>query len=146
MQLLLPLPQSFVGVFQNLIELKYAAGAFAWYCAHEPLDSLFITAQAFLFAGVSPNEIACCACTFGVETHLIHMTAQFGCFAFDEIIQVSAQPVAPSLGIRSFTGALAACNVIDLIPREGATGWARSEEHTSELQSRGQLVCRLLLA
>src|SRR5690625_6342124 len=23
--------------------------------------------------------------------------------------------------------------------------WARSEEHTSELQSRGQLVCRLLL-
>src|SRR5437870_7952910 len=24
-------------------------------------------------------------------------------------------------------------------------GWARSEEHTSELQSRGHLVCRLLL-
>src|SRR5881392_1322014 len=35
-QLLLPLPQSFVGVFQNLIDLKYAAGALAWYCAHEP--------------------------------------------------------------------------------------------------------------
>src|SRR5439155_25222225 len=35
--------------------------------------------------------------------------------------------------------------------RHGASGWrassrwARSEEHTSELQSRGQLVCRLLL-
>src|SRR5690625_2477678 len=33
---------------------------------------------------------------------------------------------------------------------QGATGWsfaqvARSEEHTSELQSRGHLVCRLLL-
>src|SRR5690625_2832633 len=25
------------------------------------------------------------------------------------------------------------------------SGWARSEEHTSELQSRGHLVCRLLL-
>src|SRR5437870_7638263 len=24
-------------------------------------------------------------------------------------------------------------------------GWSRSEEHTSELQSRGHLVCRLLL-
>src|SRR5437660_11664770 len=30
---------------------------------------------------------------------------------------------------------------IDLCPRS----WARSEEHTSELQSRGHLVCRLLL-
>src|SRR5919197_439993 len=67
--------------------------------------------HAFLFAGVSPNEIACWACTFGVETHLIHMTAQFGCFALDEIIHVSAQPVAPSFGIRSFTGACAACSV-----------------------------------
>src|SRR3712207_8343200 len=27
----------------------------------------------------------------------------------------------------------------------GALGWARSEEHTSELQSRQYLVCRLLL-
>src|SRR5690625_5937033 len=25
-------------------------------------------------------------------------------------------------------------------------GWRRSEEHTSELQSRGHIVCRLLLA
>src|SRR2546421_2033350 len=28
---------------------------------------------------------------------------------------------------------------------DGATGKARSEEHTSELQSRSDLVCRLLL-
>src|SRR5437870_13212942 len=28
---------------------------------------------------------------------------------------------------------------------EGARVWRRSEEHTSELQSRGHLVCRLLL-
>src|SRR5690625_5424688 len=28
---------------------------------------------------------------------------------------------------------------------QGGAGWMRSEEHTSELQSRGHLVCRLLL-
>src|SRR5439155_7956594 len=28
---------------------------------------------------------------------------------------------------------------------EGGADWQRSEEHTSELQSRGHLVCRLLL-
>src|SRR3989442_13959601 len=69
-------------------------------------------AHAFVLAGVSPKEIACWACTFGVETHLIHDTAQFGCFALEEIIHVSAQPVAPSFGIRSFTGAFAACSVL----------------------------------
>src|SRR5919201_2451779 len=55
--------------------------------------------------------MACCACTLGVDTHLIHMTAQFGCFAFEETIHVSAQPVAPSRGILSFTGAFAAWSV-----------------------------------
>src|SRR5271166_3475964 len=30
-------------------------------------------------------------------------------------------------------------------PAAGPGRWARSEEHTSELQSRGHLVCRLLL-
>src|SRR5690625_6319421 len=28
---------------------------------------------------------------------------------------------------------------------KGTLGWVRSEEHTSEFQSRGHLVCRLLL-
>src|SRR6266699_1412142 len=55
--------------------------------------------------------MACCACTFGVETHFSHMYAQFGCFALAESIHVSAQPVAPSFGIRSFTGTFAAMSV-----------------------------------
>src|SRR6267143_2434943 len=109
MQLLWPLPQSFTGVFQNLIEWKYELGAFKCHCAQPPFWILSMKEQAFLFAGVSPNERACCACTLGVETHLIHSTAQLGCFALDEIIQVSAHPVAPSRGIRSLTGAFAAC-------------------------------------
>src|SRR6478672_11477820 len=39
------------------------------------------------------------------------MYAQFGCLAFDESIHVSAQPVAPSRGMRSFTGTLSATSV-----------------------------------
>src|SRR5919204_1424269 len=111
MQSFLPLPHAATGVFQNLIEAKYFAGAFAWYCAHEPFESLSIHAHAFVFAGVSPNEIACSACTFGVEIHCSHRYAQFGCFALADSIQVSAQPVAPSLGIRSATGTFAATSV-----------------------------------
>src|SRR5690625_5815425 len=35
--------------------------------------------------------------------------------------------------------------VLLLVPVVGITSGGRSEEHTSELQSRGHLVCRLLL-
>src|SRR5690625_6498069 len=35
--------------------------------------------------------------------------------------------------------------LVELVAREGITFLLRSEEHTSELQSRGHLVCRLLL-
>src|SRR6266550_4128356 len=55
--------------------------------------------------------MACCACTFGVETHFSHWYAQFGCFACADSIHVSAHPVAPSFGIRSATGAFAALSV-----------------------------------
>src|SRR4051794_15932291 len=68
--------------------------------------------HAFVLAGVSPKEIPCWACTFGVETHFIQRYAQFGCFDLDESIHVSAQPVAPSLGIRSLTGTLSALSVL----------------------------------
>ena len=29
--------------------------------------------HACVLAGVSPKQIACCACTFGVVTHCIHL-------------------------------------------------------------------------
>ena len=32
-----------------------------------------MSGHAFVLAGVSPKEIACCAWTFGVETHFIHL-------------------------------------------------------------------------
>src|SRR5437870_13314382 len=47
---------------------------------------------------------------------------------------------AARLGLRPFR------RVLRLFVRKaGARGGKRSEEHTSELQSRGHLVCRLLL-
>src|SRR5690554_5893924 len=40
---------------------------------------------------------------------------------------------------------LAGYSVLEVDSLEQAIEWARSEEHTSELQSRPHLVCRLLL-
>src|SRR5687768_563030 len=41
---------------------------------------------------------------------------------------------------------LSSSNGVDWVAASsGASGWSRSEEHTSELQSRLHLVCRLLL-
>src|ERR1700680_4634951 len=68
--------------------------------------------QAFVFAGVSPKEIACSAWTLGVETQFTHLYAQFGCFAWAASIQVSAQPGAPSAGINSLTATLSACRLL----------------------------------
>src|SRR2546421_9841053 len=67
--------------------------------------------QAFELTGVSPKKIACWACTLGVEIQASHLMAQSRFFVFAEIIHVSSQPVAPSFGTRSFTGAFAATSV-----------------------------------
>ena len=55
MQSCLPLPQSFTGVFQNLIESKYDAGAFGVVLRAGALLHLVHDGQAFVFAGVSPK-------------------------------------------------------------------------------------------
>src|SRR3954447_7201340 len=111
MQSLCPLPQSATGVFQKWICLKYRSGAFAWCCAHEPLDSLSMIGHAFELTGVSPKKSACWACTVGVEIHESHFMAQSRFFVFADTIHVSSQPVAPSFGMRSLTGAVAPCSV-----------------------------------
>src|ERR1051325_2859114 len=59
--------------------------------------------------------MACCACTVGVLIHLAHRYAQFGCGALVARSQVSAQPVAPSCGIVSATGALASLRSVVMI-------------------------------
>src|SRR6266446_10128668 len=92
-------PQVGTGVFQNLMLFEYEAGALRWYCAQDPAWILFMYLQAKGLTGVSPKTSACWACTAGVDAYFIHRRAQFGCGAFLASIHVSAQPVAPSLGM-----------------------------------------------
>src|SRR5215472_4497619 len=66
--------------------------------------------QAFGLTGVSPKTRACFASTGGVVAYFIHLYAQFGCGAFLASIHVSAQPVAPTDGMTSFTGTFFACS------------------------------------
>src|SRR3954447_10527463 len=69
--------------------------------------SLFaVSAHDFLFAGASPNHSATAALALGEMMWFIHMYMQFGCLAFAEIIHVSDQPVAPSLGSSVLIGTL----------------------------------------
>src|SRR3954452_2548104 len=98
--------------------------------------------HAFRFAGVSPKKMACCACTFGVETHFSHRYAQFGCFAFAESIHVSAQPVAPSFGIVSLTGALSATSVFVWYGQEAPTtaSWLLNRSISSEASAQYFLI------
>src|SRR5690349_5293469 len=65
--------------------------------------------------------MACSACTFGVEIHASHLYAHSRFFVCDETIHVSSQPVAPSFGTRSFTGAFAATSVLVWYGHEAPT-------------------------
>src|SRR5215218_11450036 len=67
-----------------------------------------VSAHDFLFAGASPNHSATAALAFGEMMWSIHMYMQFGFLAFEEIIHVSDQPVAPSFGSTVLIGTLSA--------------------------------------
>src|ERR1044071_8807743 len=67
-----------------------------------------VSSHALAFEGASPNHSATAALAFGEMMWSIHMYMQLGCFALDEIIQVSDQPVAPSFGSVVLTGTLSA--------------------------------------
>src|SRR5437870_9547909 len=56
----------------------------------------------------------------------------------------TVNPIASTPGVASSSAAFRASSSV-FAPAPRITGVARSEEHTSELQSRGHLVCRLLL-
>ena len=82
-----------------------------------------VMAHDFSFAGASPNHSATAAFALGLTMWFIHMYMQFGFLASDESIQVSDQPVAPSLGrIASIGGDfLSACDEV----RDHLPGGAR---------------------
>src|SRR3989449_1873527 len=140
--------------------------------------AVLIRAQLFTLLPAAPYHRATWLWTSAFMVHCIHLYMQLGCWAWDDIIQVSAQPVTPSEGTTLSTGFPSASSRLRLMghavpatsePSEkpsissvysdqyllisgfccfsrstAAFSW-RSEEHTSELQSRLHLVCRLLL-
>src|SRR3712207_8659026 len=69
--------------------------------------------------------------------------------AFDELLDVAADP-SRALAAYRFTDVTSDLlarwlDALADLPRGQGTARARSEEHTSELQSRQYIVCRLLL-
>src|SRR5216684_9254290 len=64
--------------------------------------------------------------------------------ATTEIYTLSLHDALPISPARTSREALACCPLDSILPSSHARA-ARSEEHTSELQSRLHLVCRLLL-
>src|SRR3954447_2172120 len=96
-------PHCLRGVVQNETLSKYAWSS-AWKIAQWSLFS--VSAHAFALDGASPNHSATWALAFGEMIQSIHMYMQLGCLALEEIIQVSDQPVAPSLGSVVLIGTL----------------------------------------
>src|SRR5215204_6727731 len=85
-------------------------------------SSTAVSAHDFWFDGASPNHSATAALAFGEMMWFIHMYMQLGFFAFEEIIHVSDQPVAPSFGSVVLIGTLSAssrlaitCQVVPMI-------------------------------
>jgi hypothetical protein len=73
-----------------------------------------VRAHDFEFDGASPNHSATAAFAFGEMMWFIHMYMQLGCSAFEEIIQVSDHPVAPSSGRIASTGTLSAASKLTI--------------------------------
>src|SRR6478735_6234678 len=71
-----------------------------------------VCSHAFACAGASPKYSATCAFTSGEVIQSIHLYMQFGCLAFDEIIQVSDQPVEPSFGSTVLTFNLPSASIV----------------------------------
>src|SRR5437016_5749104 len=65
-------------------------------------------AHALLCAGASPKDCATSALDIGETIQFIHLYMQSGCLALELIIQVSDQPVAPSLGTNPWLAGLIA--------------------------------------
>src|SRR5215218_4723093 len=65
-----------------------------------------VSEHAFWLDGASPNHSATAALAFGEMMWSIHMYMQFGFLAFEAIIHVSDQPVAPSFGSTVLIGTL----------------------------------------
>src|SRR6478609_4804001 len=71
-----------------------------------------VNSQALVCAGASPKYSATWALIAGEVIQSIHLYMQFGWAAFDESIQVSDQPVAPSFGSTVLTWTLLSVPIV----------------------------------
>src|SRR6266498_5510442 len=81
-----------------------------------------------------------------LDTHLVELVSRYGTFSYAILFAIIfcetglvVTPFLPGDSLLFAIGALSAKGALDVYTA------ARSEEHTSELQSRPHLVCRLLL-
>src|SRR5690606_15897935 len=108
--------------------------------APRPTNQVIVTG----WASAAPASIAnVTAASLLTISHVLpggHLTATSGCS-----YGCARCSAAPSVEVGN--GARSSCRGRVATPRATASApsWARSEEHTSELQSRENLVCRLLL-
>src|SRR5204863_9127371 len=99
---------------------------------YTPLSAFFIS---FFFNDPTPTEIYTLSLHDALPISLIALATFCTVFSWLERM-ITSSPLVGGSVIPSFC--CAAC-------RASAPDHARSEEHTSELQSRRDLVCRLLL-
>src|SRR4051794_14156757 len=118
MQSLVPSPQSACGVFHRYSDFRKSTFPHSPYrtvsTRSASLPSAFrVTSHAFTLLVAAPYQMATSLWTCGVIVHCIHFSMQLGCCAFDDIIQVSAHPVTPSLGTTSPTGTFPSASTTD---------------------------------
>src|SRR5688500_1690048 len=81
---------------------QYASSSACWF-VQWPAESTSAAAQACGLVAASPNQTVACELASGDIMWFIHMSMQLGCAASFASIQVSDQPVVPSLGFTAAT-------------------------------------------
>src|SRR3712207_8023716 len=72
-------------------------------------------------------------------------TTEIYTLSLHDALPICSAAVAPPPGAGTLAASCSRNVSMVSVRKRGPPGWARSEEHTSELQSRQYLVCRLLL-
>src|SRR2546430_11232062 len=91
----------------------------------------------------------CVFTSFGLPSHLFFFffndtaTTEIYTLSLHDALPISASAWSPGSGIRAVRSPRLV--IMSAVLAIRSSGWRRSEEHTSELQSQSNLVCRLLL-
>src|SRR5690625_6324480 len=94
--------------------------------------------QSSVFSGTAHATAVAAIWQWTVPSAVWNLVPAKGPEPFPVYIRASSSPIESSADIKS-------CFICDSDDGLDAVSSSRSEEHTSELQSRGHLVCRLML-